>query len=281
MTPENRPAVDEKFTYKLHRHLINLMCFDSGELALSKNNNKPFIYNFSAFVVEIDKKWLVVTAGHIFSDIKKAIEAGSIISDWQIDDSSVTDTPSRPYPISLDIDNVLFMHDTVPGMDYAAFELSSLAVLALKKEGIVAITEELWEGEDFFNYPHWILVGTPHFPDLLQNPKGSIKYIASILLRQRDSAPPGIPEKKFKCLYADLDWDSVDAKVKPSTVDGMSGGPIFALDVLSNSEYRYKVIGIQSSRNNSDSIAFCAAPPFLEALKQTLANKKSINPNLA
>ncbi|CAB3748606.1 hypothetical protein BPA30113_04523 [Burkholderia paludis] len=49
----------------------------------------------------------------------------------------------------------------------------------------------------------------------------------------------------------------------------MSGGPIFALNVLDGGDYSYKLIGVQSPRNNSDSVAFCAMPPFLKALRDT------------
>jgi hypothetical protein len=270
MNPADRPIADEKFTHKLHRHLINLMCLDRGELALKKYDGSPAIYNFSAFVVELEGVWLAVTAGHIFSGLKAAIAAGSKISDWNIDDSSVSNGPARPYPIHLDLEHVLFFHDDVPGMDYAAFILHPLTVTALRGQGIVPITEDLWEGDDFSEYPHWILTGTPYMPDLLHGRSTYEKYIMCIQLRQREDAPPGIEKKEFQCLYADLDWDSVEGERKPTTVDGMSGGPIFALDIVNTSgDYKYKVIGIQSSRNDSGSIAFCAAPPFLKGLKET------------
>ncbi|MBB5496861.1 hypothetical protein [Paraburkholderia sp. MM5384-R2] len=262
-----RPTVDEHFTYKLRRHLINLMCFDSGDEARKANNGKPLIYNFSAFVVELGGDWLAVTAGHIFDDLKKAISKGGRISNWQIDDSSVTDKPATPYPFHLDIDSVLYLHDDVPGMDYATFPLDALTVMALKNEGIVPVTHDLWDGDDFRQYPHWILIGTPYMPELLHGKSVYEKYIMAIQLVQRDTAPDGIEQKEYRCLFADLDWDSVDGDNKPATVDGMSGGPIFALNVVNTSDYSYKLIGVQSARNDSGSVAFCAMPPFLRALQ--------------
>lgn len=68
-------------------------------------------------------------------------------------------------------------------------------------------------------------------------------------------------------MFADLDWESVDGENKPATVDGMSGGPIFALNVVNTNDFTYKLIGVQSSRNHSGSVAFCAMPPFLQALR--------------
>jgi hypothetical protein len=44
---------------RLHRHFINLMCRDAGLLALQRHGG-PALYNFSAFVVEVDGLWLAV-----------------------------------------------------------------------------------------------------------------------------------------------------------------------------------------------------------------------------
>ncbi|WP_155634240.1 hypothetical protein [Burkholderia cepacia] len=267
MSELERTTVDEKFTYKLHRHLINLMCYDSGDKARKTNGGRPVVYNFSAFVVELEGNWLAVTAGHVFDDLNKAIAAGGIISHWHIDDSAVAEKEAPPLPIHLDLDSVFYLHDDVPGMDYATFLLDPLTVRALQAQGIVAITADLWEGNDFQNYPHWILVGTPYIPELLHKGATYEKYIMSIYLTQRQTPPDGIEQKEFPCLFADLDWGSVDGDNKPATIDGMSGGPIFALNVLNGDDYSYKLIGVQSSRNNSNSVAFCAMPPFLQALR--------------
>lgn len=273
MTAVERPIVSEKFTYKLHRHLINLMCFDRGEEACKQNDGLPQIYNFSAFVVELSGVWLAVTAGHIFDQLKLAAAKGGKISHWQIDDSAVVEQPMPPYPFHLDLDDVFFLHDDVPGMDYAIFQLEPLTVLALKGQGIVPVSEELWAGSDFNDYPHWILVGTPYMPELLRGRATYEKYIMTIQLMQRSTVPEGMKEKDFQCLYADLDWDSVEGSNKPATVDGMSGGPIFALNLVNTDDYEYKLIGVQSSRNNSGAVAFCAMPPFLKALKDSTSNR--------
>ncbi|ALL71696.1 hypothetical protein K788_00035820 (plasmid) [Paraburkholderia caribensis MBA4] len=159
------------------------MCFDSGDEARKSNGGQPLIYNFSAFVVELAGNWLVVTAGHVFDDLKKAISKGGRISHWQIDDSSVTDKPATPYPFHLDIDSVLYLHDDVPGMDYATFPLDALTVMALKGQGIVPVTEDLWDGDDFSAYPNWILVGTPYMPELLHGRSTYEKYIMTISTR--------------------------------------------------------------------------------------------------
>lgn len=88
---------------RLHRHFINLMCNDSGPLALAKNGGKPAVYNFSAFLVEWKGVWVAITAGHVFGDLQKAVAAGSVLSNWHIDDSMADGHGDPPYPISLDL----------------------------------------------------------------------------------------------------------------------------------------------------------------------------------
>lgn len=277
---QDRPIVGEEFTSRLHRHVINLMCRDSGDVAMRAAGGKPKLYNFSAFVVELDGLWFCITAGHIFDDLKKAKKGGAIISDWNIDDSTLVPSPNGyAYPIDLDMDKVLYFHDDVKGMDYAAFPLRDLTVKALRQQGIVPITEELWVGKDLRRYPLWILVGTPEIP-VTTGSSQPMKTHVTIALTPRDDVPDGFEATLFERWYADLDWDSVEQDGRPDSVDGMSGGPIFVLS-SSSPDYEYKVLGVQSARNNSGSIAFCALPPFLKALKdalQGIAAKGSVSP---
>lgn len=44
---------------RLHRHFINLMCVDSGPAAVADNGDRPKVYNFSAFVVDVEGVWRV------------------------------------------------------------------------------------------------------------------------------------------------------------------------------------------------------------------------------
>lgn len=245
------------------------MCRDSGEAAMRANGGKPKAYNFSAFVVELDGVWFCITAGHIFDELKVAKRGGAKISDWNIDDSTLAPSPEGyAYPIDLDMDKVLYFHDDVKGMDYAAFPLRDLTVKALSQQGIVPITEELWVGKDLHQYPLWVLVGTPEIP-VATDGSPPMKAHVTIALKLRDDVPEGFQSTPFERWYADLDWDSVEQDGRPDNVDGMSGGPIFVLN-SSSADYEYKVFGIQSARNNSGSIAFCALPPFLKALKDAL-----------
>lgn len=266
----------EPFLRHLHRHFINLMCFDRGELALSTNQGQPAIYNFSAFIVEISDRWFGITAGHIFRTLEKAVEAGSILTDWQIDDSLVSSKPQMAYRIPFDIDkDVAYFYDEgstgeLSGIDYAYFELNPLARIAIAAEGVSPIPQTIWEAQDVAEFSLWLLVGTPYELAHLAHGEPFVKHHVTVLLERVHELPAGLADTHYRRLYAKIDFDSIGDNGR-FDIQGMSGGPIFGLKPDTNSNtYDYRLIGIQSAWNERDHVALCAAYPFLYALKSAI-----------
>ena len=262
------PELGESFLAPLQRHLINLMCFDSGPAAKIKYSGKSAVYNFSAFVVEMGERWFAISAGHIFRDLMEAISHGAIISDWQIDDSTVSAKPQQAYPISLDIEqDVLWLCDEKSGVDYAYIELGHLAKEALHNEGIRAIPQCLWTAEDIAEYTLWLLVGTPTQFAELESGKPLVKNHVTVQIERVNDVPPGLNDSEFRRLYAKIHFDSVMDQESGFNIEGMSGGPVFGLlPDTSNNQYEYRLIGVQSAWNQKDHVAICAAYPFLHAI---------------
>lgn len=271
-----REELDEKFLAPLQRHLINLMCLDSGPEAKKRNAGKNAVYNFSAFVVEIKERWFAISAGHIFRDLKEAISFGSVISDWQIDDSIVSAKPQQAYPIPIDIDkDVLWIYDESSGIDYAGIELGPLTIAALYNEGIRAIPEGNWIAEDFAEYPLWILVGTPNQFAKLEAGKPIVKNHVAVQVDRVKDVPIDLIDSKYRRLYAKIDFNSVMDQEHGFNIGGMSGGPVFGLPPdTSNCQYQYRLIGVQSAWNAKDHVAICAAYPFLKTIAQQLDAKE-------
>jgi hypothetical protein len=270
----------EKLTKTLHRHFISFMCVDRGQAALQKNEGKPAFYNFSGFVIELGSDWLVVTAGHIFSELKEAGTYGAKLTDWLIDDSAVSSSPQPPNPMPpLDIEkDVLFLHDDVPGMDYAVFKVPSFICLGLKEQGIVPIREELWRTDDLAQYATWLLVGVPNQTTKIEFSALEMeKYIVTVKLDRLSARPDEFPEVPFERLYAQIDFDSIaDNGPKVTDIAGMSGGPVFGVRG-NGEEFDYRLIGIQSGWNgkgNRDTVAMCAAQPFIDALQKESVPRK-------
>lgn len=276
----NEPReLGEPFLAPLQRHVINLMCVDSGPAARARHSGKSAVYNFSAFVVEIEGRWFAISAGHIFRDLKAAVAGGAIISDWQIDDSIVSNNPKQAYRIALDLDkDVLSLYNDVSGIDYACIELGTLTIKAISKEGIRAIPQSLWASEDVTSFSLWLLVGTPAQFAELEDGRPIVKNHATIQLERVNEVPAGLVNSEFKRLYAKINFESVVGQESGFNIEGMSGGPVFGLlPCTSSDQYEYRLIGIQSKWNKKDHVAICAAYPFLQTIaKQVAANDEEV-----
>jgi len=250
----------------LHRHYINLTCIDSGVEAIKKNGGKPKRYNFSAFIVKVEGVILAITAGHVFSDLKLAVTAGAKLSDWAIDDSMVSERAFPAYPISVDLErDVIFFYED--GLDYGAYRLDPMALIALSQNGIVPIEEAQWNAEDLPDFPFWTLVGLPTQFATLKHDGPSIKNHVTVHVVGLHDRPAGLDDKKYQRLFARVEFQSVAEWGRDFDIGGMSGGPIFGTrSVPQGYSYDYRLIGIQSVWDKRENVAMCAAQPFLRAL---------------
>jgi hypothetical protein len=274
---ENTKILGESFLATLHQHFINIMCLDSSDAAKSKHGGKPAVYNFSAFIVEILDEWYAITAGHIFEKLKNAQSTGALLSNWQIDDSILNEKPMPAYPIPMNIESdILWLHDNVPGIDYAGMKINNLTRLALQKQGVCAIPQKIWAAKDVAEYSQWLLVGTPGCFAELSIDAPIIKHHVTVALEHLRDGEHTMEEKEFKRLYAKIDFSSIMGKGEFFNIDGMSGGPIFGIKPgTTDIPYEYRVIGVQSSRYGIDNVAICAAHPFIEALSKTISVKNT------
>ncbi len=268
MTTELNLSLDD--LNRLHRHYINLTCVDSGEFVKSQNGGKPKRYNFSAFVVEVDGVWLAITAGHVFSKLRAAVAAGSLLSDWAIDDSMVDDHGFPAYPINVNFEKDIIFFDE-DGLDYGAYRLDSMARIALERSGIVPVRENQWDAEDVDEFPFWTLIGLPTQFAVLSHEGPSTKSHVTVHVVGLRDRPDSMKDTKYERLFAKVDFESVAEWERQFDIGGMSGGPIFGTRLPpQGAAYEYRLIGIQSSWDKRENVAMCVAQPFLRALAQML-----------
>lgn len=263
----------EEFTRTFLRHFVSIICVESGSLVDKHNGGEPLHHHFSGFVIEHGDSWAVVTAGHIFSMLKERAKAGAIFTQWQLDDSAVSSAPQPPHFFALDIEKeVLFLYDDVPGMDYAVFRLSELTRMGAEREGIVPIRREQWCTDSLAQFDTWLLVGVPgETVKISREAKVQEKYIVTMKLDRVFSQPTNLNKTEFERLYAKIDFSSIgDNGPKVTDIAGMSGGPVFGVRGTPTN-LQYRLIGVQSSWNQKDSVAICAAQPFLDAVNQVMA----------
>lgn len=241
-------SLSADFLRTVGRHFVTLSCVQAAR-------GKESVLVFSGFVVEVCGVWMYVTAGHILRDLKAALAAGGQFSTWRLDDQSAGNKfKGMAIPFEFDIVRWLVLEDRETGLDYAVLVLDTMYRLPLAAGGIVAIDKAAW-GDYTTEFDHWAGVGIP---------SESVGYDGETIIRARIIVAPLEPadspaqagrraENQF---YARLKGDPT-GHVKD--LDGMSGGPIFALKRIEG-EWRYTVIGVHSGWYRNERIV--TACPF-------------------
>lgn len=267
--------LDHNDLHLLHRHYINLTCVDSCIAAIQENGGKPKRYNFSAFVVKIEGLTLAITAGHVFSNLKQAVAAGANLSDWAIDDSMVSDHGFPAYPISVDLERDVIFFDE-DGLDYGAYLLDPMTLVAIEKNGIAPVEELQWNEEDMSDFSFWTLIGLPTQFATLSHDGPSTKNHVTVHVTGLHDRPAGLKDTKYQRLFARVEFESVAEYERKFDIGGMSGGPIFGTRFPPQGDlYDYRLIGIQSSWDQRENVAMCAAQPFLRGLAQLIRSTRS------
>lgn len=254
-------SLNERFYKSAGRHFATLSC-----VQVPPGSNEENALVFSGFLVDIAGAWVYVTAGHILRDIKRAIAGGSTFSTWRLGDhTSRGKFRDIAIPFDFKLDDWLVIEDESMGIDYAAVSLHPMYCRLLEAGGATPIESHAW-GDHLTEHEQWALVGVP---------SETVEYDGKTILTARvlvaplepAEAPAGAGAKAENQFYARLKDDSTGIV---EDIDGMSGGPIFALKLV-DGQWRYHVIGVQSGWYPTAKI-ICACPfsSFGTAMKQAV-----------
>jgi hypothetical protein len=72
---------DKRVAKSLGRHLVTLSCVQQVP-----NDPKEYLPIISGFIVEVLEQWFFVTAGHVITDIRDAVNAGATFDVWRFSD---------------------------------------------------------------------------------------------------------------------------------------------------------------------------------------------------
>jgi len=226
-------------------------------------------YFASCFVVEIEQHWLLVTAGHVISEIQEATVRGAIFSDFNLHDKLAGNTFPFSVPIPFDVKDWAVLDGDPQGADYAAAPLSNLIAQNLLVGGVRPIEESVFGTAPFDQYPHWLLSGTRNESFEVVGGRDTLKL--TLIPLAPSAAPEGMTDsgegsKVFAKMLSRPDLDAVQV----TDVGGMSGGPIFGLRE-NNGETRYWLLGLQSSwYPDSRIVCFCPVQRFFAAIKEAI-----------
>lgn len=255
-------SLNERFMKSVGRHFVTLSCVQTvpgipGEKVLV----------FSGFLADVSGVWFYVTAGHILRCIRSALNAGARFDVWRLGDQTAGNLfKDTAIPFAFDINRWGVIENDEIGLDYAAVPLEEMYCRALQVGGAIPIDKSAW-GDHLTEHDQWALVGVP---------SETVSYDGKTVITARVVVAPIKPveepaaagPKAQNQFYGRLKDDSV-AIVKD--IDGMSGGPIFALKKVEGT-WKYSVIGVQSAwYREARVIAACPFSSFALALEELVA----------
>jgi hypothetical protein len=232
------------------RHFVTLSCVRNVP---GEKSEKVLV--FSGFLIEIIQVWFYVTAGHILRDIRKAISQGATFDVWRLGDQTAGNRfKDTAIPFGFDIDRWGVIESEQSGLDYAVAPLQDLYCQQLHAGGAIPISKVAW-GDHVTEHDQWALVGVP---SETVSYEGKTLINARVVVAPLDpvDAPPEAGPKAQNQFYGRLKDDS--ARVVKD-IDGMSGGPVFALKKIEGT-WKYMVIGVQSAWYEKSRVV--AACPF-------------------
>ena len=225
--PREVNMTDEEFFKMIGRHCVAIVWQDK-----LKEENKPSGgIAFSAFVISIAGRWLLVTAGHIVEQLLERQQAGRSFVGAGIFDAWTLRPLTKAGFMLPDINDAYRGHrysDDL-GVDYAWFELRDHHVELLKSNGIVPLSEATWEnlpspaefvGFNCFGFPSDINVERRDANGVFEGMKLKPRLIPYTPATPHDD----LTKTKFPRLFY-MPSGTPDGSVPE--LDGMSGGPVF------------------------------------------------------
>jgi hypothetical protein len=257
---------NERFMKSVGRHFITLSCVRT---APGKREERIFV--FSGFLVDVNGIWFYVTAGHILRDIRLALKQGATFDVWRLGDQTAGNRfKNTAIPFAFDVDRWLVIEKEEIGLDYATVALEVMYCQLLKAGGAIPLDKNAW-GDHVTEHDQWALVGISS-KTVSYDGKSIISARVVVAPIESVAVPPEAGPKAQNQFFGRLKDDSAAVL---TDVDGMSGGPIFALKKVEH-EWKYSVIGVQSGWYPSDRIT--AACPFSSlglALQDVVAQARS------
>lgn len=259
-------SLNERFIKTVGRHFVTLSCVQTlpgvpGEKVLM----------FSGFLADVGGAWFYVTAGHILRDVRASLNAGAMFDIWRLGDQTAGNRfKNTAIPYAFDVERWLVIENEENGLDYATVVLENMYCQLLKAGGAVAIDKDTW-GDHVTEHDQWALVGIPSETVSFD---GETIISARVVVApiEQVSKPAIAGQKSQNQFYGRLQGDSTGV-VK--NIDGMSGGPIFALRKVEGI-WRYTVIGVQSGWYPESRII--TACPFISlgtALEQVVSDVRA------
>lgn len=265
--------VDQAYLNTFNRCFVSLCWIDCEIDSKGDAVKNPRIFCTSGFVIEYQAEWLWITAGHLLNDLdnklltlNRRMVQSQLIAGWNPDEGLV-----QRIPFEYGTCVKYFADDDDEGTDLGIIYIPDELKQTLSKAGVVPLCKlELPEQE----YEQYVVHGLPRKEqrDDIQESDEGIDCAASVMpvafrVFPFETGTGGFPRTKRERFYA-----SVPAEVVLETLDGISGGPIYALRREADRVDCYLAAVQNMERKSSRTIAACPSVLFHEILAKGFAD---------
>jgi hypothetical protein len=194
----------------------------------------------TAFVLSVSDQWFLVTAGHCIRDIETLTDHyGYEITRCQLIDSlGLGATHPEPIPFVYENSHPACLSDDY-AFDYGVMALSPYYRQLLQTNNVQALTEEVWKKQPI-EVDFYVLLGIP--AELVKVNPASIEIAPTLHTVEPISQKP----EGFTEVDAPLFYGRIVLGEGMSSIEGMSGGPVFAFHRNKKGELRYWLTALQS-----------------------------------
>jgi hypothetical protein len=268
VNPENQAYLDA-----FNRRFVSLCWVDCKVDAIGPANEAPRTFCTSGFVIEYRGEWLWITAGHLLNDldnelprIGRRILQSQFIAGWNPNEGTV-----QHIPFEYGTRVKYYVVDDDEGTDLGMVHVSDVLKLALSEAGVVPLRNLSLPEQA---YEQYLVHGLPSKEQRLDIEESAyhIDYVASVMPVTFRVFPLTTESGGFAFTKRRRFIASVPAEVPLTTIDGMSGGPIYALTRETNGICCYLAAVQNEERQSSRTIAACPSDIFHEILETGFAD---------
>lgn len=258
------------------KHLVGI-CLALRE----RNDNRTEYSDFtSAFVMKVEGRWLLVTAGHCLRRLEDLHNSGNYeITACGLYDGWTPRGPSDPIPFRYTDSVRDYVDDEELGLDIGFIELPPLLARTLSAGGVEPLGPEHWATADE-GFVGYVVLGQPtELYQVIRRGENVVDArVDPVLISLTKCEPPANMIKPAARFYGQLAPQTRFSDGGAlNDIDGMSGGPIFGLRQHASGKLTYSLIAVQGSWNRSHRVVAGARAWWLAAsLMAALESRPSL-----
>jgi hypothetical protein len=239
------------------------------------NRSRGFRHgNGSAFALEVDGEWHLITAGHVIRDLKSIHATGKLAHLYLCDAWSDSSGIGRPIPLPMDPNRWSIIGDA-DKLDCGIIQIGSLLAANLQQGQVVAFRESDWNSSpDDFDF--YALLGAPGELIVADErsgaPPAAYDVRRAILEVEKTERPTWVTPTPHERFYGRL---ASTTGVKVSQIEGMSGGPVLACGRQEDG-FRCMPVAVQSGWYRDQKVIVADyLTPLVEAIRDRSATTRS------